>query len=113
MLHISFTDAENAGRMPANGLQRVLAEQCPICKTKRAPLRMSILHEREYGQTVSLQCQECRSHMLAVLAQPRSGMPSFGFTTDVQPEEMDTFLRAQPVSIDDVLNLIQQLEKDV
>lgn len=83
---------------------------CPLCNSAYNPLEAKILEEREDAHLVHVRCRQCQSAIVALIVAGGLGVSSVGLVTDLSSDDVMRFKNDAPLTIDDVLELHQQLK---
>lgn len=86
--------------------------RCPICNTMYDLQKFKILAERDQNVLTYIQCSQCGSALLSMLSMGPQGVRAVGLVTDLTSDEVMHFEGSQRVSVDDVLELHEAMEKD-
>lgn len=86
---------------------------CPVCGRKYREENARVVQMKRSAMLVHTSCGFCSSASLAVVArgQEAEGMVTMGMLTDLDYGEACQFLRNQPVSADEVLELYEKGRK--
>ena len=82
-----------------------LIKQCPVCSTKYTVSRAKIVDITEDGFIIYFSCSNCWSSLLANITEMPFGMVASAMLTDLQLNELEKFKNAEPVNVDDVLEV--------
>ena len=85
---------------------------CPLCKAKQENVAVSILETTEVARLIHLECQKCRSAILALVIMSPSGMNSLGMITDLSAGEALKFKENPSLEVDEILAFHNLLKKD-
>ena len=88
-----------------------LIRKCPVCNSKYTQNRVQIIDSNQDGVLVYFSCPVCFSSLLAQIAEMPFGMVGSAMLTDLQADEVLKFKKGETVSVDDVLNVYQELKK--
>ena len=86
-----------------------LITHCPICNARFNPLEAKILQEGDTTHLVHVKCQYCHSAILALIVVNNLGVSSVGLVTDLHHDDVLKFSEGKAISIDDVLEVHQEL----
>lgn len=89
-----------------------LLELCPLCEAPYEPLEIKILAEQERLHLLHVTCRECHHAVAALITREPGGVSSLGVVTDAQPEDIDRWRSAAPISWDDCLAWHDFLKED-
>ncbi len=84
---------------------------CPLCNSAYNPLEAKILEERENAHLVHVRCRNCQSAIVALIVSGGLGVSSIGLVTDLSAEDVLRFKHEDPITIDDVLELHEELKE--
>ncbi len=80
-----------------------LISYCPLCNTHYNPSEAKILEEKEGAHLIHVECNTCRSSIVAVIITGGVGVSSVGLITDLTSNDVMRFKKAVSVTEDDVL----------
>lgn len=86
---------------------------CPICNARYSFSDAKMLEEREHGRLVYIHCRKCRSGVLALIMSNSAGVSSVSLVTDLTSKEIMKFKNREPVSMDHVIDLHNNLTKKI
>lgn len=84
---------------------------CPLCNSAYNPLEAKILEERDDAHLVHVRCRNCQSAIVALIVSGGLGVSSIGLVTDLSAEDVVHFKNEEPITIDDVLALHEELKQ--
>ena len=87
-----------------------LIKHCPVCQREYQRTLVQILSENEFGLLTHVTCAHCGAHLLTRLATMPQGLVGNSILTDLQADEVMSFIAHDEISIDDVLRIHQLLE---
>lgn len=90
-----------------------MVQFCPMCDAEFNPVMARVLEEWPSGSLMLVECRQCKSALLAVMAQTSQGSSSFGFLTDLSADDYVRLSGATPISVDDVIDMHVRLEKGI
>lgn len=90
-----------------------MVQFCPMCDSEFNPMSARILAETAQGTLMHITCRTCRHAVVTIVTMSPQGVSSFGFITDAAAEDMLRTLGAEPVHVDDVIEVHQQLTKSI
>lgn len=82
--------------------------KCSICGKKYREKSIKIVQNKKEAMLVHVSCDFCHSSSLAVINKGMHGgenMVTLGILTDLDYQEACEFLRKEPISLDEVLDL--------
>lgn len=87
---------------------------CPVCKADCGLDNGEILEKKESFACVYLMCQKCASMMITtVLFGTIGGVVITAMLTDLRLEDIKKLRKANPISVDDVIEIHKALEGKV
>ena len=89
-----------------------LISQCPFCQMKYQPSLTKILEERRGAHLVHLECFNCGSSIVALIISGGLGVSSIGLLTDLTSEDVIRFKNSASVSLDNVIEIHELLNKN-
>ena len=89
-----------------------LISNCPICNVKYNPLQLRILEEKKDSHLVYIKCSSCQAGVVAVIMSGGIGVTSIGLITDLSAEDVIRFKDVKEISLDEVLEMHELLEKE-
>ncbi|MEK7648037.1 MAG: hypothetical protein AAB384_03325 [Patescibacteria group bacterium] len=90
-----------------------MVQFCPMCDAEFNPMSARILAESGQGTLMHITCRNCRHAVVTIVTVTPQGVSTFGFITDAAAEDATRMLGAAPVSVDDVIEVHQQLTKSI
>ncbi|MFO7807232.1 MAG: hypothetical protein R6V40_02290 [Candidatus Moraniibacteriota bacterium] len=86
---------------------------CPVCGNKYQEKNARVVQAKRSAVLVHASCEHCLSSFLAVVSNKPEveGMVTMGMLTDLNYNEAYYFLRAHPVTADEVLDLYEENKK--
>lgn len=87
-----------------------LIKNCPVCQREYRQNMVQILSENEFGLLTHMTCAHCGAHLLTRLSTMPQGVVGNSILTDLQADEVMSFLNHDEISADDVLRVHQLLE---
>jgi hypothetical protein len=90
-----------------------MVQFCPMCDAEFNSMSARVLAEMSQGTLMHITCRNCRHAVVTLVMMSPQGMSSFGFITDAAAEDMLRTLGAEPVHVDDVIEVHQQLTKSI
>lgn len=88
-----------------------LVKECPVCSTRYTTRRAQIVEQTEAGYLIYFSCIHCNSSLLANITEMPFGLVGSAMLTDLELNEVQKFKNSEPVTVDDVLEVHQKLEK--
>lgn len=88
-----------------------LVKNCPVCSTKYTEKSAEVASEIESGYLMYFSCKKCSSSLLAQVVEVPFGLIGSAMLTDLELNEVLKFKNSEKVSVDDVLEVYQELEK--
>ncbi len=88
-----------------------LISHCPLCESRYSPLEAKVVEEREGVHLVYIKCRKCLSSVIALILSSNLGVSSVGLVTDLSFDDLIKFKDAPNITIDEVIELHQLLEK--
>lgn len=73
---------------------------------------MLLLRQEEKRTTLHLTCESCRTSSLVYVSMSPVGVVSMGALTDLEQSEAERFIKATPLTADDVLAVHQTLKAE-
>lgn len=70
-----------------------------------------VLAEHTNGTVVHVQCRTCQNAILAMMTQQSNGIHSYGFLTDLSPEDYLRVIKKDPLTADDAIDAHVALTK--
>ena len=89
-----------------------LLSQCPCCTALYRRQDANLVRQESQLSIVHISCAECRHAMLLSVKKSRGGITCAGIMTDCEFEDAVRFLKADKISIDDVIRVHTALELD-
>ena len=89
-----------------------LITHCPVCNLRYNPLEARVLEEGQTSHLVHIRCRHCQSSVLALIIANNLGISSMGLITDLTGDDVLKFKSVKAVSLDDVLEVHQILNKE-
>lgn len=89
-----------------------LVSYCPVCETRYNPMHARILSQDGETQLLHVQCRKCRNSILALVLVNQVGASSVGLLTDLSYEDVVQFKTNSAVTIDDVIDTHEFLERN-
>ena len=77
---------------------------CPMCDAECNPMSAKVLEEFPGGTVVHVQCRNCQNAILAMMTQRANGIHSYGFLTDLSPEDYLRVSKVKPLTADDAID---------
>ncbi|MFH1457500.1 MAG: hypothetical protein ABIF17_05380 [Patescibacteria group bacterium] len=103
----------NKNKIIINSLK--LVKQCPVCNNKYSEKSAEVVRETETGYLIYFTCVHCSSSLLAQINEMPFGLIGSAMLTDLELNEVLKFNPptggAEKVTVDDVLEIYQKLEK--
>lgn len=84
---------------------------CPVCQTSYYPWQAQVLEERQEAHLIYVECHKCGSGQVALILTSATGVSTLGLVTDLSPTDVVKFTNSTPVSVDDVMEMHQLLER--
>ena len=96
-----------------NDLELLL--QCPVCNKKYAQESTRVIGGRKGALLVHIKCHSCKSSSLAIISRQggAGSMISVGMLTDLDYDEAREKLSQEPITVDEVLDVHQNLAKSL
>ena len=88
-----------------------LVSYCPLCETRSRPVEARVVGEDGETQLLHITCRKCHGSVLALVLVNRVGASSVGVVTDLIYDDVIRFRERRPVSLDDVLDMHEQLAR--
>lgn len=98
------------GRPHHGGDMRVV-QVCPVCQTSYYPWQAQVLEERQEAHLIYVECHKCGSGQVALIITSAVGVSTLGLVTDLTPGDVVKFTSSDQVSVDDVMEIHQLLER--
>jgi len=95
---------------PLEGLS--LVSYCPLCSTHYNPKDASLLEEKDGAHLIHLECEKCKSSIVAVIIAGGIGVSSVGLITDLTGADVVKFKNAGYVNEDDVIEAYSIAKND-
>src|SRR3989338_933208 len=86
-----------------------LLSYCPLCQVQEPRIDVRTLRTRRETEQVYLRCQTCRHALLAFVRVRGEMISSIAFVTDLRPGDLPAGLSANPVTLDEVLEIHEAL----
>ncbi|MFH1610846.1 MAG: hypothetical protein ABIA91_03050 [Patescibacteria group bacterium] len=99
----------NRNKIIENSLK--LVKSCPVCNSKYTEKSAEVASEIEAGYLIYFACHKCSSSLLAQVVEAPFGLIGSAMLTDLELNEVLKFKNGEKVSVDDVLDVYQKLEK--
>ena len=87
-----------------------LIKHCPVCQREYQQTLVQVLSENEFGLLTHMTCAHCGAHLLTRLSTMPQGVVGNSILTDLQADEVMSFIANDEISADDVLRVHQMLE---
>ncbi len=90
-----------------------LLMNCSICGKKYGKQSIKVVQNKKDAMLVHVNCDFCQSASLAVIKkslQNNDNMVTLGILTDLDYEEACNVLRREPISLNEVLDLYNQVK---
>ena len=85
---------------------------CPLCQAKQEKMAVNVLEKNETARLVHLECQNCRTAILALVMVSAAGLNSMGMITDLSAGEVLKFKEAEDLEADELLEFYQMQKKN-
>jgi len=85
--------------------------RCPLCNSGYRMEDAQVIEASEDSSTVYVECPNCKSSIMAVVAMSGMGMISLGMVTDMTKEDIERFRLAPSMSGNELLEMIQLLKR--
>ncbi|MCG2687093.1 hypothetical protein L6278_03115 [Candidatus Parcubacteria bacterium] len=89
-----------------------LVKNCPVCRTKYTIPMADVVQELETGYLVYFSCANCKSSLLTQISEMPFGLIGSAMLTDLELNEVLKFKNGEKVTVDDVLEVYESLEKE-
>ncbi|HUT22120.1 MAG TPA: hypothetical protein VMX18_01785 [Candidatus Bipolaricaulota bacterium] len=86
-----------------------IISNCPVCKAVYYPSEINVVDEKENAHLLHLQCRKCKNCLLVLIIAGAKGISSVGLVTELDSEEALKYLRGNPVSADEVLDIREKI----
>ncbi len=80
---------------------------CPFCESDLNPVKAKIIDDRDDGQLIHIQCNNCHGFILALLTKTVSGLSSIGLITDLTFDDVFQFKNKPKLRADDIIDIHQ------
>jgi|GEM_PF-351457 len=87
-----------------------LIKQCPVCNSEYLLEKITVVAGEEDGYLLHFSCNHCANALLVKIAPLPFGVIGSAMLTDLEANEVLKFKNAGTVSVDDVLEVYQNLE---
>ena len=77
--------------------------RCPICGQSYQGERVRLLLQKESSSLIHSTCSQCHGSFMAMVVLAGRGLSSVGMVTDLSFEDVQRLYRAQPLSLDEVI----------
>jgi hypothetical protein len=82
---------------------------CSICSNRYNPMEAKIVLENSNTHLIHIKCRNCQSSTIAVIMASNLGISSVGLVTDLEADDIIKFLKARPISSNEILEIHQSL----
>lgn len=88
-----------------------LIKVCPVCNTKYTQNTAKVVDKaEEYGILIHFSCPVCKTSLVVNMFELPFGLVGSAMVTDLQADEILKFKNSEKVTVDDVLEVYQELE---
>jgi len=82
---------------------------CSVCKSPYDPWSVHEIGAQEERYLLHIVCQKCQTAILALISVQNSEVKTLELITDLNQKDVIKFGRKEPISVNDVLELHNQL----
>jgi hypothetical protein len=85
--------------------------RCPFCSAEYDLDGAKVIGEEDDATVVHVNCSECESSIVAVVAMSGLGIVSLGLVTDMTADDTKRFFGSNGISSDELLSIYELLQK--
>ena len=89
-----------------------LIARCPLCEADLNSVKAKVVEYKDDLDLVHIQCHKCKGFILALVLKTGTGLSSIGLITDLDFNDVLRFKDKEKISINQVINIYQALEKN-
>lgn len=86
--------------------------RCPVCNENYNLEGAKLVEEKDNACLIHLTCGKCQGYFLTMVLNFSHGLSSVGMITDLNYNDAQRIYRSVPLTLDEVLNTHQLIEKN-